>query len=81
MKHIRESNMNEVKTVKKIKKVVSEPNFIGVNLGKGNDVGTFQNCISPIGINTEPRKDLPQFPKTIKKVKKMKSILKLPKTE
>ena len=29
-----------VKTVKKIKKVVSEPNFIGVDLSKDNDVGT-----------------------------------------
>ena len=29
-----------VKIVKKIKKVVSEPNFIGVDLSKGNDVGT-----------------------------------------
>lgn len=29
-----------VKTVKKIKKVVNEPNFIGVDLSKGNDVGT-----------------------------------------
>lgn len=29
-----------VKTVKKIKKVVSEPNFIGVDLSKGGDVGT-----------------------------------------
>ena len=29
-----------VKTVKKIKKVVSEPNFIGVDLSKGESVET-----------------------------------------
>lgn len=45
-----------VKTVKKIKKVVSEPNFIGVDLSKGNDVGTCNGEITP---------------KVIKKVKKI----------
>ena len=29
-----------VKTVKKIKKIVNESNFIGVDLGKSSDVGT-----------------------------------------
>ena len=45
-----------VKTVKKIKKVVSEPNFIGVDLSKGNDVGT---CNGEV------------LPKVVKKVKKI----------
>ena len=45
-----------VKTVKKIKKVVSEPNFIGVDLGKNSDVGT---CNGEV------------LPKVMKKVKKI----------
>ena len=45
-----------VKTVKKIKKVVSEPNFIGVDLSKGNDVGTCNEEVTP---------------KVVKKVKKI----------
>lgn len=45
-----------VKTVKKIKKVASEPNFIGVDLSKGNDVGTCNGEVTP---------------KVVKKVKKI----------
>lgn len=45
-----------VKTVKKIKKVVSEPNFIGVDLSKGSDVGTCNGEVTP---------------KLVKKVKKI----------
>ena len=45
-----------VKTVKKIKKVVSEPNFIGVDLSKSSDVGT---CNGEV------------LPKVVKKVKKI----------
>jgi DNA polymerase len=45
-----------VKTVKKIKKVVSEPNFIGVDLSKGNDIGTYNGEVTP---------------KVVKKVKKI----------
>ena len=45
-----------VKTVKKIKKVVSEPNFIGVDLGKSSDVGTCNGEVTP---------------KVVKKVKKI----------
>lgn len=36
-----------VKTVKKIKKVVSEPNFIGIDLSKGSDVGTCNGEVVP----------------------------------
>lgn len=49
-------NETNVKTVKKIKKVVSEPNFIGIDLGKSGDVGT---CNGEV------------IPKVVKKVKKI----------
>ena len=44
------------KTVKKIKRVASEPSFIGVDLSKGNDVGTCNGEVTP---------------KVVKKVKKI----------
>ena len=53
-----------VKTVKKIKKVVSEPNFIGIDLGKGNDVGTCNGKV------------VPKVVKKVKKIVKDESIVK-----
>ena len=47
-----------VKTVKKIKRVASEPSFIGVDLSEGNDVGTCNGEVTP---------------KVVKKVKKVVS--------
>ena len=41
-------NETNVKTVKKIKKVVSEPNFIGFDLGKGSCVQTFNGKVKKV---------------------------------
>lgn len=65
-----------VKTVKKIKKVVSESNFIGVDLGKGSDVGTCNGEVINIckaefvGMGTV-KENYTTNPIAVKKVKKI----------
>ena len=65
-----------VKTVKKIKKVVSEPNFIGVDFSKCNDVGTCNGEVVNIckaefvGMSTV-KENYTTSPNAVKKVKKI----------
>ncbi len=65
-----------VKTVKKIKKVVSEPNFIGVDLSKSSDVGTCNGEVINIckaefvGMGTV-KENFTTNPIAVKKVKKI----------
>ena len=65
-----------VKTVKKIKKVVSESNFIGVDLSKGSDVGTCNGEVVNIckaefvGMSTV-KENYTTSPIAVKKVKKI----------